>query len=92
MLSCVRPDKATGVKRPAGGGVYGRYFKRPLDFTLSGLALVLLSPLFLAVAILVKAKLGSPVIFRQQRPGLGEKLFTIYKFRTTGIRSRTGCG
>lgn len=46
------------------------------------IALVLLSPILLLVAILVRIKLGSPVIFKQQRPGLNEKIFEMYKFRT----------
>ncbi|MBC7087108.1 MAG: sugar transferase [Tissierellales bacterium] len=62
--------------------MYKRFFKRPLDFLLSLIALIVLSPLLLFMAILVRVKLGSPVIFKQQRPGLNEKIFTIYKFRT----------
>lgn len=62
--------------------IYRRFFKRPLDFTLALLAIVVLSPIFLIIAALVKIKLGSPVIFKQQRPGLNEKIFTMYKFRT----------
>ena len=53
-----------------------------MDFVLSLLAIVLLSPIFGIVAVLVKTKLGSPVIFKQERPGLHEKIFTLYKFRT----------
>jgi len=62
--------------------LYRKYFKRPLDFILALVALVILSPVMLIVAILVRIKLGSPVIFKQQRPGLNEKIFTMYKFRT----------
>ncbi len=61
---------------------YRKYLKRPMDFILSLAAIIVLSPLFLLIAILVKLMLGSPVIFKQQRPGLNEKIFTIYKFRT----------
>lgn len=61
---------------------YEKYLKRLLDIVLSGLALIILSPVFLIVAILVKTKLGSPVIFKQERPGLNEKIFSMYKFRT----------
>ena len=64
------------------GGIYSRYFKRPMDIILSLIALIVLSPVLLVVAILVRIKLGSPVIFKQQRPGLNEKIFTMYKFRT----------
>ena len=62
--------------------MYRKYIKRILDFTLSLLALIILSPLMLILAILVKIKLGSPIIFKQKRPGLNEKIFTLYKFRT----------
>jgi lipopolysaccharide/colanic/teichoic acid biosynthesis glycosyltransferase len=63
-------------------GIYKRFFKRPLDIILSLLALIILSPVFLITAILVRVKLGSPIIFKQKRPGLNEKIFTMYKFRT----------
>lgn len=62
--------------------MYAKYIKRPLDFTLSLIAIIMLSPLLLIVAILVRIKLGKPVIFKQQRPGKNEKIFTLYKFRT----------
>ncbi len=62
--------------------MYKNYIKRFLDFTLSLLALILLSPVLLIIAILVRIKLGTPVIFKQQRPGKNEKIFTLYKFRT----------
>lgn len=62
--------------------MYAKYIKRPLDFILSLMALFVLSPIMLIVAILVRIKLGSPIIFKQQRPGLNEKIFTMYKFRT----------
>lgn len=63
-------------------GIYEKYIKRILDFTLSLIALICLSPILLIVAILVRVKLGSPIIFKQQRPGKDEKIFTLYKFRT----------
>ena len=62
--------------------MYSRYIKRLLDFIFSGIALIVLSPIILAVALLVRIKLGSPVIFKQERPGKNEKLFGLYKFRT----------
>lgn len=62
--------------------MYKKYIKRLLDIILSFLALIILSPVLLIVAILVKIKLGSPIIFKQQRPGLNEKIFNMYKFRT----------
>ena len=62
--------------------MYRKYIKRLLDIIFSALSLGILSPVFLVTAILVRAKLGSPVIFRQRRPGKDEKIFTMYKFRT----------
>ncbi|CEG22026.1 Undecaprenyl phosphate N,N'-diacetylbacillosamine 1-phosphate transferase [Planococcus massiliensis] len=64
------------------GGLYKRFFKRPMDFLLSLMAIVVLSPVFLIVVILVRTKLGSPVLFKQQRPGLNEEIFFMYKFRS----------
>lgn len=61
---------------------YEKLLKRPMDFTLSLLALILLSPLLMFIAILVRLKLGAPVIFKQERPGRNEKSFYLYKFRT----------
>ena len=63
-------------------GPYERFIKRPLDCLLSSFALIILSPIMLITAILVRTKLGSPILFSQERPGLHEKLFKIYKFRT----------
>ena len=62
--------------------MYRYFFKRLLDFVLSLLAIIVLSPVLLITAILVRSKLGSPVIFKQERPGKNEKIFTLYKFRT----------
>lgn len=62
--------------------MYKKYVKRILDFTLSLFALIVLSPILLIVFILVRIKLGKPAIFKQKRPGLNEKIFTLYKFRT----------
>jgi sugar transferase EpsL len=56
--------------------------KRAFDVVVSALALVVLSPLMAALAILIRQRMGSPVLFTQQRPGLHGKLFTLYKFRT----------
>ena len=71
--------------------MYAKYGKRLLDFTLSLAALLVLWPVLLAVAVLVRCKLGSPVIFRQERPGKDEKIFTLYKFRTmTDARDADG--
>lgn len=62
--------------------LYRKVIKRLLDIILSGTALILLSPVYLILAILIRAKLGGPVIFRQERPGKDEKIFTLCKFRT----------
>ena len=71
--------------------IYRKYIKRPMDFILSLTALFVLSPVLLIVAILVRVKLGSPIIFKQKRPGLKEKIFTMYKFRTmTDERDKNG--
>lgn len=61
---------------------YKKFGKRFLDLLLSTLAIVILSPVLLVVAILVRVKLGSPVFFHQERPGRNEKIFTLCKFRT----------
>lgn len=63
-------------------GIYIRFFKRPMDIILSLIAIIVLSPVLLIIALLVRIKLGSPIIFKQKRPGLNEKIFTMYKFRT----------
>lgn len=68
--------------KPSKGGIYRRFIKRPMDFILSLLAIVILSPILLVVALLVRVKLGSPVLFKQKRPGLNEEVFLMYKFRT----------
>lgn len=62
--------------------MYARFFKRALDCIISLFALILLSPLLLSIAILVRINIGSPVLFKQKRPGRNEKIFTLYKFRT----------
>lgn len=64
------------------GDIYRKFLKRPMDIILSILAIIVLSPVLLIVAVLVRAKLGRPVIFKQKRPGRNEKIFTMYKFRT----------
>jgi undecaprenyl phosphate N,N'-diacetylbacillosamine 1-phosphate transferase len=72
-------------------GIYERIIKRILDIGISFLVLVIFSPVFLLVAILVRIKLGTPVIFKQERPGKDEKIFSLYKFRTmTDERDENG--
>lgn len=61
---------------------YEAYVKRTLDILLSAMALLVLWPILLIVAVLVRCKLGSPVLFCQERPGKHEKIFKLYKFRT----------
>lgn len=71
--------------------VYERYFKRPLDVFCSGLALVVLSPVMGATALMVRSKLGSPVLFMQDRPGKDGEIFKLYKFRSmTDERDENG--
>lgn len=62
--------------------MYAKYIKRMLDFILSLIALIVLSPLMLIIGLLVRIKLGKPIIFKQKRPGKNEKIFTLYKFIT----------
>ena len=62
--------------------MYPKYIKRLLDFILSLIGLIMLLPIYFLIAILVKIKLGSPIIFKQKRPGKNQKIFTLYKFRT----------
>ena len=63
-------------------GLYERIIKRPMDFVCALLALIVLSPIMLVVALLVRIKLGSPIIFAQERPGKNEMIFKLYKFRS----------
>ena len=63
-------------------GIYENYIKRPQDFLCALSAIIVLSPVLIITAILVRLKLGSPVLFKQERPGLNGKVFTLYKFRT----------
>src|SRR5690554_2604772 len=61
---------------------YELIIKRPMDFILSLIAIIVLLPVIIIVAILVRIKLGGPVLFTQNRPGKNEKIFKLYKFRT----------
>ena len=73
------------------GRIYETYVKRALDVALSGCALAVLSPVMGVTALLVRQKLGSPVIFHQDRPGKDEQIFRLYKFRTmTDARDEKG--
>lgn len=67
---------------PHRQGFYERYIKRPQDFLCAFTATIVLSPVMLFTALLVRVKLGRPVLFAQERPGLNGKIFKMYKFRT----------
>lgn len=71
--------------------MYAKYIKRPMDFILSLVAIICLSWLMVIIAVLVRIKLGSPVLFAQERPGKNEKIFKMYKFRSmTDERDENG--
>lgn len=84
----IKQEKARATGRHMPYGLYEALFKRPIDLVVSVTALIILSPVLLIIAILVRVKLGSPVVFKQERPGRidpktgKEKIFTLYKFRT----------
>ena len=72
-------------------GIYERYIKRLLDIICALAALIVFGWLYIIVAVLVRVKLGSPVLFTQPRPGKDEKIFKLYKFRTmTDARDENG--
>ena len=72
-------------------GPYEKYFKRPIDFVCGLTAVIVFSWLYVIIAALVRIKLGSPVLFTQDRPGKDEKIFKLYKFRTmTDERDENG--
>lgn len=76
---------------PHKQGFYEKYIKRPQDFCCALLATIILSPIIGVTALLVRIKLGAPVIFKQDRPGLNGKIFTLYKFRTmTDSKDKNG--
>lgn len=88
VRSQVSPSR---IKHSAKAGLYRNYIKRPMDIVLSLCAFIVLSPVLIVTAVLVRNKLGSPIIFKQERPGLNKKLFTLYKFRTmTDERDENG--
>lgn len=81
--------KKSGNHKPYGP--YERFIKRPLDAFLATGAIIVLSPIWIVVAILVRVRLGSPILFTQDRPGKDEKIFRLYKFRTmTDERDENG--
>ncbi len=73
-------NKIANIHKPYG--IYEKYFKRPIDILCALAAILVFSWLYLIVAVLVRIKLGSPILFKQERPGKDEKIFKLYKFRT----------
>ncbi len=69
-----------------------KYIKRGMDFTVAFMALLILSPLMLLVAFLIKLNRDGPVFFKQKRPGLNGKIFTVYKFRTMSVKTYDDSG
>lgn len=82
MYKRIRSNINTTVHKNIKHGIYKKFFKRPIDLILVLLSIIILSPILLILAIWVRIKLGSPVIFKQRRPGLNEKIFMLCKFRT----------
>lgn len=80
MMKRQKTQKAIPEKHKKG--FYESWIKRPQDFVCASMALIVLSPVMAATALLVRKNLGSPVIFTQERPGLNGKIFKLYKFRT----------
>ncbi|MCB6295551.1 sugar transferase [Anaerostipes caccae] len=68
--------------------MYRRFIKRLLDLLISSIGLIIISPIFIIICILVRINLGTPIFFKQERPGLNEKIFSLYKFRT--MKDATG--
>jgi undecaprenyl phosphate N,N'-diacetylbacillosamine 1-phosphate transferase len=91
---CIRKSmrrKNSIVVIPHKQGFYEKYVKRPMDVCCASVALVVLSPVMAVTAVLIRIKLGSPVIFTQERPGLNGEIFKLYKFRTmTDARDKNG--
>ncbi len=84
-------DKARKIIVPHEQGFYEKYIKRQQDFFCALAAMIALSPVMIITALMVRIKLGAPVIFKQNRPGLEGKIFTLYKFRTmTDGRDKDG--
>ena len=78
----VDEEPSSFMLRDRNFGIYPRFVKRLLDIVISSLALILLFPMLVVIALLVKIKLGTPVVFVQERPGKNERIFRMYKFRT----------
>ncbi len=82
MRANSRNKKRSLSKKHPTYGPYEKYFKRLIDCTLAFIALVMLTPALVVIAVLVWIKIGTPILFIQRRPGINEKLFKLYKFRT----------
>jgi lipopolysaccharide/colanic/teichoic acid biosynthesis glycosyltransferase len=83
MQTEVRPKHNVDVfLYESASGFYKRYIKRLIDIILSLCTIIILSPVLIVISLLVKVNLGSPVIFKQKRPGLHEKIFVMYKYRS----------
>jgi len=78
----IHKKQTSSIPNNYKSGIYSRFIKRYVDFILSLIAIIVLSPILGLVAILLRIKIGSPILFKQHRPGLNEKIFTIYKFTT----------
>ncbi len=78
----MQSEVKTNTEAKQNNGIYRRFLKRPMDFILSLMAIIFLSPVLIIVGIFVRLKLGSPVLFKQKRTGINENIFTMYKFRT----------
>lgn len=91
MALALRQPTASREKAKRGVAMYEKYIKRLLDIVISLCGIIVLSPVYLVLAILVRKKLGSPVLFTQERPGRNEKIFKLYKFRSmTDARDAQG--
>ena len=92
----VKKKKAQNIQKrfpitPRKKGFYEKYIKRPLDIICASLAIICFCWIYVIIVILVRIKLGSPVLFKQMRPGLSERIFSLYKFRTmTDERDENG--
>lgn len=89
LMTKKKQNKAKRLGNHVPYGPYEAVIKRPLDMVLSGTALIILSPILAVTGILVRIKLGSPILFKQERPGLHEKVFTLLKFRTMTDKRNT---
>ena len=73
-------------------GIYEKYIKRGLDIVSASLGLVVLSPIMIGMSVLIRIKLGKPVIFIQERPGKDERIFRMYKFRSMRVNTAENTG